>query len=173
MVFQIPTYGNTLEGVRLKTRSTLRDLLYLSYILLQKVRIVSVFATVFLWISASTYPDVIGFLCASHIYSVYLSTQITITLLRHHRNVQVTKSLIPVIGVIGPIVLSNRTVCLESRNDRIWGSLYLRNLMEFCLRNFSTPREPFISVAWRQFNIKGTCLQRDIIIIIIIIIYIT
>ena len=51
MVFQIPTYGNTLEGVRLKTRSTFRDLLYLSYILLQNVRMLPVFATIFLWIS--------------------------------------------------------------------------------------------------------------------------
>ena len=40
-----------LEGLRLKTRSMLRDLLYLSYILLQKVRMVKDFGTVLLWIS--------------------------------------------------------------------------------------------------------------------------
>ena len=44
--------------------------------------------------------------------------------------------------------LVSPTNCLESMHDRIWGSLYLRNLMEFCLRNFPTPREPFIFVTW-------------------------
>ena len=44
-----------IEGLRLKTRSTLSDLLYFSYILLQKVRMVQDFATVFLWISISSF----------------------------------------------------------------------------------------------------------------------
>ena len=29
------------------------------------------------------------------------------------------------------------------------------NLIEFCLRNYPMPREPFISVAWRQFPFFG------------------